>query len=115
AANTGWHKRWDKPSEYRNSDNNGIMHFPGFAPSTIEFLLERNVSGIGIDTLSPDGSNLDFPVHHLLLGAGKFIIENLTNLDELSPIGGYIIALPPKIKDATEANLRVVALLPYKT
>lgn len=47
AANTGWHKRWDKPSEYRNCDDSGLMHFPRFAPSTVEFLLERNISGIG--------------------------------------------------------------------
>jgi kynurenine formamidase len=113
-ANTGWSKYWKKPNQYRNVGSDGKMHFPSFSKDAAELLLERQVSGIGSDTLSPDCQDLAFPVHHVILGAGKYIIENLTALDKMPPVGAYVIALPIKAKDATEAPLRVLGLLPRK-
>ena len=79
-ANTGWGHKWEDAVAYRNQDAKGIMHFPRFSSEAAEFLLKRNIEGIAVDTLSPDGSDYRFPVHHVLLGAGKFIIENIINL-----------------------------------
>ena len=106
---TGWSQYWSFPEKYRNSDKNGCMHFPGFSEEAVDYLLAKNIVGIGIDTLSPDGSDMTFPVHHKILGAGKYIIENLCNLEKLPSVGAKIIALPMKIRGASEAPCRVIA------
>lgn len=111
AVYTGWDEFWTQPKQYRNPDEEGKMHFPGISAKAAHFLVERNVAGIGIDTLSPDGSNDGFPVHLAILGAKKYILENLTNLCEVPPMGAYIIAFPMKVLEGTEAIARVAALI----
>jgi kynurenine formamidase len=112
---TGWSEFWSDVSKYRNPDRNGEMHFPGFAAETAAFLLKCKVVGIGIDTLSPDGAtvgpNEKFPVHKIILGAGLYILENLTNLQELPPSGAGVIVLPIKVKGGAEAAARVVGII----
>ncbi len=75
-------------------------------------LWERGVSALGIDTLSPDRPEDGFPVHRLFLGADKIIIENVAHLDSMPPAGSFVMVLPMKIKDGTEAPVRLVGLLP---
>lgn len=112
-ARTGWEEFWSEPLRYRNPDPLGKMHFPGFSKEAAEMLVQKKIAGIGIDTLSPDGSNTEtFPVHKAILGAGKYILENLAHLSQIPARGAYAVCLPPKFKDATEANLRVGALVP---
>lgn len=110
AAATGWDKRWGDPKSYRNVIK-GTMVFPTFSAEATDLLLERKISGIGIDTLSPDGPDSGFLVHHKILGAGKVILENLTKLNQLPPTGTHIMALPLKIKGGTESPVRAVAIL----
>lgn len=102
---TGWEKFWRDPNRYRNN-----LVFPDIAKETAELLLERNICGIGIDTLSPDRPDDGFPVHQLILGAGKYIIENVANTLQLPPKGAYTFALPIKIKDGTEAPVRLIGI-----
>ncbi|MCK4934438.1 MAG: cyclase family protein [Simkaniaceae bacterium] len=111
-ADTGWSSRWSDSDSYRNEDDKGNMHFPGYSPECASYLLDLDIVGIGIDTLSPDGSDKTFPVHKLLLGSSKYIIENLTNLADLPPTGAFIIALPLKIQDGAESAIRALALIP---
>jgi kynurenine formamidase len=91
------------------------MHFPGYSAAAAELLVRRGVVGIGIDTLSPDGSNngagVKYPVHETILGAKKYIIENLVNLEKMPAMGGFAIALPPRAREATECAARVVGLV----
>lgn len=108
---TTWNRYWHDVKKYRNEDKHGVMHFPGISIETAKFLIKRNIVGIGIDTLSPDGGNSEFPVHHLLLGQDKYIIENMANINLLPPIGSTIIALPLKIEDGTESPARVIAVI----
>lgn len=107
--NTGWSKRWGDIQAFRNVDAAGKMHFPGFSEEAAILLVKRSVAGIGIDTLSPDGINPHFPVHQHILGAGKYILENLTNLEKLPATGAFLIALPLKIREGTESAVRAVA------
>ncbi len=51
-----------------------------------------------------------FPVHQLLLNSGKYIIENIANCNKLPPTGASIIALPIKVKNGTEAPIRLVGV-----
>src|ERR1700686_2120506 len=78
---TGWASRWPNVQKYRNQDQQGKMHFPGFSAEAAKVLIDRGVSGLGCDTLSADyGASEDFSVHHLALGAGLYHLENLSDL-----------------------------------
>jgi len=88
------------------------MHFPAFSSSAAAFLLKRGVAGIAIDTLSPDCLDQTFPVHEMILGAGKYIIENVADCAGLPERGAYVIALPLRAHDATESPIRLVGLIP---
>lgn len=114
-AYTGWGRYWKDGVRYRNPDPNGVMHFPGFSKQAAQLLVQRGVHGIGIDTLSPDGSNNGskalYPVHLEILGSGGYIIENVANLDQVPPKGAYLVALPPRATDATESAARAIALI----
>ncbi len=102
---TGWDRFWNDPKQYR-----GNLVFPSVSKEAANLLLERNIAGLGIDTLSPDLPNSGFPVHKALLGAGKYIVENVANAQKMSATGMFSLALPIKIQDGTEAAIRLIAL-----
>jgi len=103
---TGWSKFWHEPLKYHNNHV-----FPSISSEAAELLLERGVSAFGIDTLSPDRPEDGFKVHKLFLGADKIIIENVANLGSMPPTGGFVMVMPIKIKDGTEAPVRLVGLI----
>mmetsp|Transcript_12932 Transcript_12932/g.47914 ORF Transcript_12932/g.47914 Transcript_12932/m.47914 type:complete len:257 (-) Transcript_12932:2233-3003(-) len=115
---TGWGARFYSTKDYLGLDEydgvevKGIKHFPGFSEEAALWLLDRkNIKGIGIDTASLDrGMDEAFPVHRHVLGADKFMIENM-NLAELPEVGVTFVALPLNVKDAPEAETRVLAVV----
>jgi kynurenine formamidase len=109
---TGWSARWPDVARYRNQDANGKMHFPGYSVEAAKLLLDRKVNGLGCDTLSIDpGNSPDFPVHHLVLGAGVYQLENLADLGGLPEAGGFLIAAPIKLEGGSGGAVRVFALV----
>ena len=111
-AYTGWEYFWSNREKYLNKDPNGIRHFPGFSKDAAEILLSRKVVGLGIDALSPDpGNSQTFDVHRCFLGGGKYLLENLCNLSKLPPSGAWILTLPLKVRDGSEAPARVVGVI----
>ena len=107
---------WDahlKTDNFRNADDEGVMHFPGFHIDAINFLLEtRNVKGIFVDTLSLDyGPSTDFAVHLTWLPANKWGMECVANLGQLPPFGATAIVGGPKIGGASGGPSRVLALV----
>jgi kynurenine formamidase len=110
---TGWASRWPDARSYRNEDEAGRMHFPGFSVAAVERLIERKVSGIGCDTMSVDyGASQEFAVHHLALGAGFYNLENLSDLSELPEQGAFLVVAPIKLEGGSGGPVRVFALLP---
>jgi len=103
---TGWDAYWENREKYNNGHK-----FPSVSKATAEILLQRDIAGLGIDTLSADTGLNGFPVHHAILGADKYLVENIAHAKELPPIGAKSLVLPLKIKDGTEAPVRLVALL----
>ena len=103
---TGWNKFWTELEKYRNNHV-----FPSVSPEAANLLVDRGVSALGIDTLSPDRPEDGFKVHQIFLGTGKILIENVANLDNMPPVGGFIMTLPIKIKDGTEAPVRLIGLI----
>lgn len=112
ATYTGWSQFFTDPKKYRNADQTGDLHFPTYSVEAARLLLERDVAGIGIDTLSPDAPNIGFPVHHLILGAGKYIVENLSSLEKMPAKGGYAMILPLRIEEGSESPVRAVGIIP---
>src|SRR5262245_60146375 len=62
---SGWAERVGDPHGYLNMDASNTMHFPGIPVATIEFLLrERDIAGVGVDTISFDpGHDKAFTSH----------------------------------------------------
>jgi kynurenine formamidase len=112
AMYSGWERRLSDPETYVNLDSSGTPHWPGFGPEAAEFLVaERDIVGIGVDTLSLDtGATQDFGVHLTVLPAGKYGLENLANLGEASPTGATIIVGGPKHEGATGGPARIFAV-----
>lgn len=102
---TGWDQFWLTP-QYRNE-----LTFPSISADAAALLLKKGIVGLGIDTLSPDSPESGFPVHKLVLGAGKYIIENVANAAKIPATGAYILALPIKLQDSTEAPIRLVGIV----
>jgi len=111
---TGWSKRYLLDGQYRNADSKGVMHYPGFSVEAAKYLIDRyKISALGIDTLSIDfGPSEDFLVHRLVLSQGLFMVENLTNLDQLPACGAVVVFAPLKIAGGTGSPARVLALTP---
>lgn len=103
---TGWDKRWANNEKYNNNHK-----FPSVDISTAELLLKRNITGLGTDTLSCDTGANGFLVHNAILGADKYLVENIANAKELPPTGAKIFVLPMKIKYGTEAPIRLIAII----
>ncbi len=77
------------PDAYRNPDHDSRLHFLGFGPEAVEWLLERRyIRAIGVDPLSPDpGASTTFELQRRLLAADRCGLENLANLQHIAPRG----------------------------
>ena len=75
-------------------------------------LIDLGISAIGFDGPSADPvDSATFDLHRIWLGAGRMIIENVTNLDQL-PERAQVVVAPLKVRDANGAPARIFALLP---
>ena len=110
---SGWDERWDDYDKYKNADNKKVLHFPGFSVEAVKLLVdERNIAGIGIDTLSVDyGMSTDFMVHHVSHGKGKFHLENVANLANMPATGAFVIVAPIKVENGTGGPARIFGLI----
>lgn len=115
---SGWSKRWDDTEAFYNVDQDGQAHTPGWSLEALKFLHEeRNVTGVGHETLDTD-SSVDCTKNGGLigelywLGQDKFQVEVLNRLTELPPVGGAISIGVPKVKDAPGFNVRAIAIIP---
>jgi kynurenine formamidase len=109
---SGWEMRVGSSKAFRNPDAAGVMHFPGFHPDAAAFLLdERDVVGIGVDTLSLDfGPSKDFKTHTTWLPANRWGLENLANLSRIPPSGAWVFVGAPKVAGGSGGPTRVFAL-----
>lgn len=92
---------------YKFKDPEYFTDFPVMSQQVADYLVEKKVKMVGLDTCSAD-NKADFPIHKTLLGADILIIENLTNVEQLSGMKAKIYALPLKI-DVDGAPARVIA------
>jgi arylformamidase len=75
-------------------------------------LIEKGISAIGFDGPSADPvDSTTYELHRVWLGAGRMILENVANLDQL-PERAQVVVAPMKVKEANGAPARIFALLP---
>ena len=86
---SGWAAKVDDPLEFKGGDAFPNYHFPGFGLEAAMWLAERrDVTGIGVDTISLDpGDSQTFPVHVNFLATDRYGLESLNNLDRIPPRG----------------------------
>ena len=113
AMHSGWAAYVGDAQKYTGKDSSGGLHFPGFAGDAVEWLLkQRKAVGIAVDTLSLDhGASKDFKTHVTWLGAGRWGLENVANLDRVPASGATLVVGLAKVKDATGGPARLIALV----
>lgn len=113
AMHSGWDARIANVDRFLNKDAKGTMHAPGFSEEVARFLvMERDIVGAGVDTLSLDKAEAQTFVAHLaLLGAGKYGVELVANLGRVPPAGATIIVAGPKHEGASGGPARVFAVV----
>lgn len=111
--NSGWAHRKTDALSYAGTETTEDLKFPGFGVEAGQFLVERGVVGLGVDTLGIDpGDKPDFPVHrHVTHPAGLWHLENLINVDQLPPVGAVIAVGVPRIDGGTGFPTRVFAFV----
>lgn len=104
---TGWHRK------YGDDDYDP---YPWLAPEVADWLLERDVKMLCVDTISPDISYAirpdgwdEYPIHKPLLGNGVLIAEHLTGLEPLLGERVEVRAYPAKIEGGDAGPARIIA------
>jgi arylformamidase len=99
-------------SRERAATKRYLYDFPGLDPAGAEWLVGKQVRGVGTDTLGIDPySNQKFEAHKVLLRHGIWILEALDHLNELTEGVEYtLVAAPLKIAGGSGAMARVFAL-----
>jgi kynurenine formamidase len=115
---TGWDTRSGDQEDFLNADETG-SHTPGISAACARWLAEETpIIGLGVETVGTDAGGapaLDppFPCHSFLLGAGKYGLTQLRNLDRLPVRGAALIASPLPIVGGSGSPARVLALVEH--
>jgi kynurenine formamidase len=104
-VHTGFSQYWST-GEYFSGDH------PFLTKDAAEFLADCKVKLVGIDSYNIDStSDKSRPVHSILLKAGIYIIEHMTNLESLPETGFYFYAIPQKIRGLGSFPVRAFAIV----
>jgi kynurenine formamidase len=104
---TGWEEHYGTPRYYDH---------PFLDRGAAQLLLDAGVRTVAVDALNvdetmPEGEQPEgYPAHHLILGAGGVIAENLANLGAIDFPEPLISLLPIKLGGSDGAPVRAVAL-----
>lgn len=109
-VHTGWDAHWGTPR---------MLRHPAVSVEVADALLGLGVEVLGVDTLSPDASDIAdgagagepavLPVHERWLGAGGLIIENLRALGEVPGETCELLALPLRLAGLDGSPVRAIA------
>lgn len=104
---TGWCRKRDYGPDY-------AWNWPYVSESGAQWLRNRRIKGVGIDTMSLGGwyEGTGRPCHEVLLPADIWILEELYIPDDLLKYAEfYLCAFPIKLKGFSGAPVRAVAML----
>ena len=111
AMNSGWADHV-ATRKFRNADDEGVMHFPGFHVEAAQMMMEEaDVVGMAVDTLSLDyGPSGDFATHYAWLPTNRWGLECVAGLSGLPTTGASIVVGAPKHRGGSGGPARVFAL-----
>ncbi|MGM0424711.1 MAG: cyclase family protein [Thermodesulfobacteriota bacterium] len=99
---TGWDRRFSGPEFYQE--------FPALTLEAARYLAGTNLRLLGMDTPSPSPVNdPQQMIHKVLLQAGVWILESLTNLGRLPGKSCELVVAPLPLQGASGAPCRVLA------
>lgn len=113
---TGWSARGDNAADFSNADEAG-PHTPGVSVAGAQWIAgNQSISGFGVETVGIDAgqaASFDpmFPVHSFLLGADKYGVTSLRQVEKLPVVGAVLVVAPLPIVGGTGSPARVFALL----
>jgi kynurenine formamidase len=113
---TGWGARAQDAEAFLNAGPEGPVT-PGPDAAAARWLgSEREIAGFGVETVGIDagaagGFDPPFPVHHHLLGNGRYGLTQLANLDQLPVTGAVIVVAPLRLVGGTGSPVRALALV----
>ncbi len=112
AMHSGW-AQFVNDDKFRNADDEGTQHYPGFHVDAVQMLLEETGAvGLASDTLSLDhGMSADFATHYAWLPTNRWGIENIANLDKLPASGATLVVGAPKHRGGTGGPCRIFAMV----
>ncbi len=100
---TGWGKYWDREEYFKE--------YPVLSKEAAEWLAGFSPRGIGIDMISIDPPDTkDMQIHKIFLSRNIVIIENLSNLFELTDINFIFCCFPLKLKNSDGSPIRAIAV-----
>ena len=100
---TGWEKKWGTAAFLEEE-------FPVLDEEASRYLVSCGLKGVGTDAISVDPINSDtYPAHHVLLGGGLVIVENLCLKKVVGRKDVMFFALPLKYAGADGAPVRAIA------
>ena len=108
---SGWDVKAGDPKAYLGTDKSNTHHFPGFAEEACKFLVtEREIAGIGVDTISLDiGPSKEFKAHKALLRGNKWGLECVANLSQIPPSGATVFVGATKVEGSSGGPARLIA------
>jgi kynurenine formamidase len=110
---TGWSARHSDPETFLNES-----HWPGVGVECARYIAEHTplrgygCEQVGIDAGVAHSFDPIFPMHHYLLGAGKYGLASLGDLSGLPDVGAMLIAAPLRIEGGSGSPTRAYALVP---
>jgi kynurenine formamidase len=112
---TGWSTRGGSQETFLNADEKG-SHTPGVSVDAAKWLAQSGLSGYGVETVGIDAGGAAmfdpaFPAHYFLLGADKYGLTQLQNLDRLPTTGALLVVSPLPIVGGTGSPARAYALI----
>jgi kynurenine formamidase len=117
---TGWGARAHDEQAFLNVGPAGPVTPGPDVEASKRLATHPNISGFGVETVGIDagaagGFDPPFPLHNLLLGAGRLGLTQLANLDKLPTTGAVIVVSPLKLVGGTGSPSRVFAFVPNAT
>jgi kynurenine formamidase len=113
---TGWGARAQDPDAFLNLGPEGPVTPGPDAEAALWLATQRDIAGFGVETVGIDagaagGFDPPFPVHHHLLGNGRYGLTQLANLDALPVTGAVIVVAPLRLVGGTGSPVRALALV----
>jgi kynurenine formamidase len=102
---TGGDREWRTPGYAQDA--------PFLTAAGARWLAANGASLVGIDAVNiDDTSDQSRPAHSILLGAGIPVVEHLTGLEQLPPLGARFTAAPPLFAAVGTFPVRAFAVVP---